>query len=461
MQTKKDRVQAYQTLVGRMSAALLLGDTNYSEAPARRALIGLVFGVVLALLIGVAFWVYGLINPGGNMAWKKPNVILVEKESGARFVYQHGFLVPVRNHASAMLLQGAGAKVESISRASLSELERGQTIGIENAPDPLPAASALVSTPWLLCLPHTGGVDVQGTGLMSMNANPEAAGGASTRPLAENEYMWVGSTKGEQYVVLRDTKYRLTEPLVAVALGLGTSTPPAAPDAWLAALPNGQDVAPASIPDQGRKGARVGNQDRSVGTVFRQVAGNGTENFAVLRTDGLAPLSRTEAALLQAKNGQTVADIDTATMASVPRSGDDSLTKRLPDLLAAKPIPTGKRAFCLRQRPYGTQVVSQAVTTERNYAYLGMNDRVGAYLRQGTGLLAASVPAPTAKGAKPDRFLITDQGFKYQLANDDAISALGYAGITPQPVSAEVLAQIPSGPLLSRAAVGVLEKGRG
>ena len=52
-----------------MSAALLLGDTNYSEAPARRALMGLTFGVMLALLIGVAFWVYGLINPGGNTAW--------------------------------------------------------------------------------------------------------------------------------------------------------------------------------------------------------------------------------------------------------------------------------------------------------------------------------------------------------------------------------------------------------
>src|SRR5690349_18323694 len=156
-----------------MSSALLLGDTNYSEAPARRALMGMVLGVVLALLIGVAFWVYGLINPGGNMAWKKPNAILVEKESGARFVYEQGQLVPVLNHASAMLLKGAGAKVESISRASLGALERGRPIGIPDAPDPVPPASSLMAGHWLLCLPRSGGVEVDGTGLMSMNADPD------------------------------------------------------------------------------------------------------------------------------------------------------------------------------------------------------------------------------------------------------------------------------------------------
>lgn len=460
MQTKKDRVHAYQTLVGRMSAALLLGDTNYSETPARRALVGLVLGLVLALLVGVGFWVYGLINPGGNTVWRKPGVVLVEKESGARFVYQQGVLVPIRNHASALLLQGTGAKIETISRASLAGLERGQTVGIDGAPDPLPAPRSLVTTPWLLCLPRTGGVEVQGTGLMSMNANPDAVNGATTTPLGENEHMWVGSPDGKQYVLLRSVKLRLAEPLVAVVLGFGAGTPPTAPQAWLDAMPNGPDIAPAVVPEQGRT-VRMEDGSQQVGTVFRQAAVTGAENFAVLRADGLAPVSRTEAALMLARSGRSAVEITAASMAAAPRSGDDSLTRRIPDLLATTPAPTGERAFCLRQVPSGATVVSEAVTTGRTSAWFGMNDRVGPYLKPGSGMLVASVPAPTGAGTKPDRFLITDQGIKYRLADDDAISALGFGGITPQPLPAAVLAQIPSGPLLSRAAVGVLEKGRG
>ncbi|MFI5735660.1 type VII secretion protein EccB [Kribbella sp. NPDC051587] len=450
MQTKKDRVHAYQTLVGRMGAALLLGDTNYGEVPARRALFGLIFGVVFALFIGVAVWVYGLINPGGNVAWKQPGVVIVEKESGARFVYRDGVLVPVRNQASAMLLQGAGAKVKSVSRSSLKDVERARGIGIENAPDPLPAANALVTTPWLLCLPATGGVVVPGSGLMSMNANPDAS---STR-LSESEYFWVASPRGEQYVVLQGVKLHLDGPAVAVALGLGTAKPPTAPDAWLAALPDGPSVAPAVIPGNGT--ASVGGTSYPIGTVFQQGS-----NFVVLRRDGLAAVSRTEASLLQVAHGRGAVAIDAAALAAAPRSADDSLTKRLPDLLSMRSTPTGQRAFCLRQEPQGAAVISQAVTTERRFAWFGMSAEIGPYLKQGTGLLAASVPAPTAKGAKPDRYLITDQGLKFRLYDDAAISALGYGGVVPQPVAASVLAAMPEGPVLSRAAVGVFEKGQG
>lgn len=457
MQTKRDHVHAYQALVGRMSAALMLGDTNYSEPPARRALLGLVFGLVLALLIGVACWVYGLINPGGSTVWKKPNVILVEKESGARFVYQRGVLVPVLNHASALLVQGADAKVESVSQASLRDLERGQPIGIDDAPDPVPARGSLSGTHWLLCLPRTGGAEVPGAGPMSMNLNPDAP----SRPIGEQEYLWVAAPDGQQYVVWAGQKLRFAAPFVAVALGLGTGTPPVASPEWLAALPDGPEVGAATITDQGRRNVRIGDTDHPVGTVFRQVAGNGKESFSVLRADGLAPLSATEAALLQTRSGKPVVEISAALIASSPRSSDDSLTKRIPDLLTAKPVPVGERAFCLRQEPHGVNIVSQVVTVERLYAWIGMSDQIGPYLKPSTGVLAASVPAPTTAGAKPDRYLITDRGRKYRLADDEAVKALGFGGVTPVPIAAGVLAQIPSGPLLSRAAVGVSEKGRG
>ncbi|GLY54504.1 type VII secretion protein EccB [Lentzea sp. NBRC 102530] len=453
MQTKKDHVHAYQTLVGRMSAALLLGDTNYSEAPARRALSGLVFGLVVALLVGVGFWVYGLISPGGSTAWKKPNAILVEKESGTRFVYNDGTLFPVANHASAMLLKGSGATVETISRASLSGLRRGAPIGIPNAPDPVPPANSLVTTPWLLCLPQTAGIG--GAGEMSLNADP----GATSTALGEDEYLWVEDGSGRQYFVWSGRKLPLASALVPIALGAGAGTPPTAPAAWLSSLPDGPEIGPAPVQSSGT--AQIAGQARQVGTVFRQTAGNGTESFVVLRSDGLAPLSRTEAVLLTVAKGKTAVDLDVAAMTAAPRSADTSLTKRIPDLVTAKSVAAGDRAFCLRQESRGTVFSSVPVTTEREFAGAGMNARTGAYLGPGSGLLVASSPLQTGTGAKPDRFLITDRGFKYRLADDEAVSALGFGGAAVRPMAAEVLAQIPSGPVLSRSAAAVVERGRG
>ncbi|KJK33674.1 hypothetical protein UK23_45155, partial [Lentzea aerocolonigenes] len=272
---------------------------------------------------------------------------------------------------------------------------------------------------------------------------------------------WVASPEGQQYVVWANQKLRLTDPLVPLALGLGGGKPPVAAPAWLSSLPDGPEVGPAVIPQQGKQNVSVGGTPRPVGTVFRHVAGNGAENFSVLREEGLAPVSRTEAVLLQAKNGGAAVEIGSEVLASAPHSDDDSLVKRVPDLLAAKPVPAGERAFCLRQQPVGVDVASQAVTVDRADAGFGMNERIGVRAKPGTGVLAASVPAPKGPGAKPDRYLITDRGLKYRLADDDSISALGFGGVAPVPVAAGVLAQIPNGPALSRGAVGVSVKGRG
>lgn len=62
MQTQRDHVHAYAFQAGRLSAALLTGEASYLEAPARRAKTGLVLGLVVALLIGAGFFLYGLIR---------------------------------------------------------------------------------------------------------------------------------------------------------------------------------------------------------------------------------------------------------------------------------------------------------------------------------------------------------------------------------------------------------------
>ncbi|MGO1056144.1 type VII secretion protein EccB [Crossiella sp. CA198] len=61
MQTQKDHVEAYQFMMGRMSASLVLGDPSLLEVPARRAWTGFLAGIGITFLIGLGFFLYGLI----------------------------------------------------------------------------------------------------------------------------------------------------------------------------------------------------------------------------------------------------------------------------------------------------------------------------------------------------------------------------------------------------------------
>ncbi|QFZ18582.1 type VII secretion protein EccB [Saccharothrix syringae] len=449
MQTQRDHLHAYQTMVGRMSSALLLGDTSHGEPPARRALFGLVMGVVLALLIAVGFGVYGLIKPGGSQAWKKPGAILVEEETGATYVHRGGVLVPVLNQASALLLVGGGAHVETIKRASLAGLDRGPEVGIVGAPEAVPDRGSLVTGPWLLCLAASGG----GMGV-------DLVPGAGTVRAGADRHLWVAAADGTQYVVWDDRKHRLADETVPVALGLGAGPPVTAPTAWLDALPDGPEVGAARVDGDGKAGPRVADAPHRVGDLFEHDTSSGPQHF-VLRADGLAPLSRTESALVQAKLGRAATRLDTAALAAAPRSADDSLVSRLPDLATTKALVEAggpDRALCLEQRPSGARVLSELVTADPGHRPAEATaDRAATRLGPASGVLAAAVPV--ADGRKPLRYLITDQGVKYPLADDESVAALGYGGVTPVPVGTAVLAAVPTGPVLARSAVAVVQKG--
>ena len=96
-------------MVGRLSSALVLGDPSGAEVPGRRALTGLMFGILIPVLVMAGFGVYGWIVPGGSKAYREPGLILVEKETGNRYVYVDGMLRPTPDLPAALLWQGAGA----------------------------------------------------------------------------------------------------------------------------------------------------------------------------------------------------------------------------------------------------------------------------------------------------------------------------------------------------------------
>jgi type VII secretion protein EccB len=433
MQTQKDHLHAYQTLVGRMSSALLRGDTAHGEQPAQRSKLGLVLGLVLALLAATGFWVYGLIKPGGNTRWRVKGTVIVEKETGNRYVYLGGELLPVLNQASLYLLLGSAAPVVSVSRASLAGATRGAPVGIPGAPDELPPAGSLVRGGWLLCLTSVSG---------TMVLDAPAAGRATPPP--GGTYQWVADDSGRQYLIWHDRKLPIQDDTVPPALGLPAGPPPVAPYAWLDSLPTAPAVGAPAIPGYGQPGPRVGGRPHRVGDLLFQANANGTRRDYVVLADGVAPVGPTDFALLQAKRGGAAAPVVAADLVAAARSA--STVDQTPDLLPAKPS-AGR--FCVRQRPQGTDLRVDTVRYDE-----GDPERA-VVLAPATGLYVASVPVPAGPGRKPDRYLITDQGIRYLMSDDQTITALGYGGVEPLPMPAEVLATLRTGPVLSRSALGV------
>lgn len=455
MQTQRDHVHAYRFLMGRMSSSLVLGDPASAEVPARRAVVGIIIGLVLALLIAIGFGVYGFLVPGGNTEWQVDGAIIVEEETGTRFINVGGVLHPTLNYASAKLLQGpdASSEVTSLSQASLTGAPRGVPVGIPDAPQVLPQPENLVGSHWLTCLPGSVGDTEADSTELSVNFDPAVP----AEPLPPDRYVLVQSAEGSQYLLWGGAKYRVADPTVPVALGMATVQPVPAPQPWLDALPDGPALAPAAIDGAGTRGPAVGTGAHRVGQLFEQRAANGDVQLFVLRDDGLAPLSQTEFLLLDAAEGsREPIRIDAAAVASAPRSADRSLTRRLPELSAARWQDRGANAICLRQVPAGERVASQVVFAGPDVA-VGQGGGTGVHLRPGTGVVVAAVPVPHGR-RMPDRYLITD-GEKYLLPDDDSMRALGYSGVPVRPMANDLLDTVPSGPALSRAAASASEKG--
>ncbi|MFE0590093.1 type VII secretion protein EccB [Micromonospora echinospora] len=445
MQTQRDHVHAHSFMTGRLSSALVEGDPTSAQIPGQRALTGLLIGIIVVLLVGAGFAVYGWLVPGGSRAYRQAGAILVEKESGDRYVYRNGRLHPTSNLTSAMLVQGPSAAVKLISRNSLKDLPRGPEIGIADAPQSVPAVNALVRGPWLVCLPGSV-VDRPGAGL-GVNLDP----GAAATPLAGNTFTVVRDPGGVTFLLAGPVKFPVADASVLVALGAANARVAVAPAAWLDRLPTGVTLGPARIPGAGTPGPRVAGRVHPVGTLFRQQPAAGKEQIFVLRPDGLAPVSRMEFVLATVRGGGAPVTLDAAGVAGAPRSGDRTLTERLPDLTGHQWQDLGGRVLCLRQRPVdGERVASEVVFADRPASGVGDDGTTRVLTRPGSGMTVTPVPKASIAA---EVVLISDRGIAYRLADQDTVSSLKLSSAPAVPFPRDLLAVVPQGPVLSRTAV--------
>ena len=455
MQSRRDQLQAHLFVVGRLSSALLRAEPDAPQTPLRRFTVGTLTGLIVAIIVAVGFAIYGFIVPGGKNTWKNAGTLIVEKETGTRYVFVDGELRPVVNFTSAKLILGTSMRVMSVSRNSLANVPHGLPVGIESAPDFLPNGKKLNALNWQVCAtlkPNRSGAEQPFTTL-------HVRDNGSGAPLPEGTALVVVGRDGTAYLIWENRRMRIRNAATLDALGYGAARRWRVGAAWLNALPAGPDLRAPEIPGLGNPGPTIDGKATRVGQLFEVTGAVTGDQFYVLRADGLSALTPTGAALVLGEpntakaypDGRVVTrEISASGLANTPRSAVASTNVALP----ATPPPaarfTGTQVPCLdlrvgagievRVTMDSPPVTGSAPNTSGGSSASALADQIA--VSPGSGLLISAQPAPGV--ANGTLYLLVDTGVRYPLPGD-ARQLLGYDGTPAVEVPTPLLGLVPAG----------------
>ncbi|WP_455356644.1 type VII secretion protein EccB [Streptomyces sp. SYSU K217416] len=469
MQSKRDQVQAHMFVMGRLTSGMLRADPDAPESPQGRTNRGVVIGVVIAVLLSAGSFVLGLLKPGTKDSWRTAGTLVVNRDTGSRYLYLEGRLRPVRNYASARLLAGADMKAVAVGSGSLRGTPHGSPVGISGAPDALPGSADLDTGPWQVC---------SGSGTGSTGTTVAVGAPADATGLPTGQGMLVTGPDKAGYLLWRGSKLRLDEDSRArEALGYGSTPRLAVSAAFLNALPSGPDLRAPGHLGMGQDGPSLGGRQSRIGQVFRVTVPGSAERYYLLRKEGLAPLTATGAALVLG-DPETREKVYRGKAAMVPTLGADVLSAHLapgageraedPDLPPAPPqaVALGEdRTVCVRVEPgeRGPRIsvaltqtgilgpASQAPPEGLTPACMPVGTIT---VRPGGGSLVRALGASGSK-VGTTVYLVTDTGMKYRVGTADALGALGYSQNQARGLPAPLLAMLPTGPDLTKEAAAL------
>ncbi|WP_447002029.1 type VII secretion protein EccB [Saccharothrix isguenensis] len=442
MYDRREQVQAHSFLVGRLDSAVLRADPDAAERPVRRTSTGVLGGIAIAVLVVAGVLVAGLLTGKGGDKWREPGALVVDEDTGNRYLLAGGRLRPVLNYASARLALGKDLKVVKVGADDLAGTPQGAPVGILGAPDSLPSAGG--APPWTACATTAK----SGPGIaLTIGQAPGVREAPADRAVLVR-------AAGELHLVWRDRRFRVTAPWAPRALGLDPGTALEVDETWITVFAAGPDLGAPKL-RRGGAGPVVGGRPTTSGQLVSVPDAVGAADFVVAPT-GLVPVTATVAALVAADPdaerlpvleitpaqlaGQAVlpapswqAELPPEPPSPVALDGDSACARWAGDTatLVVAPPPAGPA------RTAGQPGVTRDGRTA---------DRVE--ITPGSGLLARTRAAPGVPGVGVH--LITESGAKYPVASADAAAALGLPVDSATTVPADLLALLPTGPVLDR-----------
>ncbi|NBE99236.1 type VII secretion protein EccB [Nonomuraea sp. KC401] len=457
MQTQKDLYQAHRLMQQRLGLALLQAEPDVPETPMRRHNVATFCGIIVGVLIMAAFGIWGLLSPGNATKLEEPGRLLVEEETGAKYVYsqEQQRLLPVANYVSALLLlDTSNFEVRSVSAASLAKYPRGPLVGIAGAPDSLPEKDKLVKGPWSVCV--TEAPDASGTPVPYVTL----VGGTKVGGTPVGAGALVVTDGNQSWVIWNDTRMKVNDSGVRAL----NARPKKVPPTWVNAIPPGPDFLPPKVSDLGRKVRGPSGGRAAIGQVYTvQGVSGAAARWYVLLSDGLAPITLTQATLLledpaiKRAYGKQVAkplEIDAAT-ANSKTSRQNLAVSGLPTTLP-KVVPSSsplcsvyadtQNGSARAKVTVGGSMTIPPPSTRGDQEHF---DQV--LLPAGAAALGGLLPGDGQKGSVQTYFLLSDQGRKYPLTSADQINKLGYGADDVAPMPGNLVHLLPEGPTLDPA----------
>lgn len=478
MASRLDELHGHQYTTQRVVNALVRLDPDPGRKPSR-AILPVLVGLVVTALVMVAVPIWGELS-GHNAPsdLRDTSSVLVEKESGAQFVYTKADdqLHPVLNYTSGLLVSdGDGGDPVMVNRRRLAELRQdsgiaiGATLGIEGAPNALPRPDDLTRDPWQVCTRAGDQTDVF-VGAGSVHDGHVLAGPSATGPgealLVKGPVgsdPGIGADQAPVYLIFQNHKLSLRgSSATRTALGWSAEQAQSVSAAFLNTVPLGPDLVAPAI-------AGIGTRSRAVPDVVGRrywAPGNGNaKQWAVVLRDRVEPITDVQQHLLSTTPGVGEAvEVSIADFARLPGIGlpvTDQPPAGLPTLVpnlatmstaACAEVPDATAGVASIQVDPAMVAAAPAVkvTTDPAVGTGDVASRIGVLF--GHGVLVRSAASPTAPAGSGAISIITDSGIRYPVPDQASLTKLGYGTTTPFAVPSTLVDLFPVGPPLSISA---------
>ncbi|GHH44107.1 type VII secretion protein EccB [Lentzea cavernae] len=456
MASKHDQLHAHQFSAQRVTSALVTRETDPEQPPFRRPGNAVFGGIAIAVIALAGAGVYGIINPGGNLAWQDGRSVIVEKETGTRYVYVDQRLHPVMNYASALLAMDQHAPTLSVSRDSLSGVPRGPRIGIPDAPDSLPGPDSLLTDGWTLCSQPEADQAGTVTPRSALLVGRQSQGGV---PLGEEAVLADVQETGARYLVHKGYRHLIDKADVpAVGIALGATPPVRVAPAVIEAIPQGASLGPIPVADMGKP---AGFGSYLAGQLLAVTTSSGVRHH-LAETGRLRPITELQFDIQRAHQ-MTAAAYPGAEPKALPMGLSEAGTTPQMPLAAPKAgdPPSVRPEFarggdtstlCLT---FGAGASVPSVTLDPPMPRIDPLTSTPRQTDRGAVLAdrvlvpaghAALVEAVATPDAPRGTFLVvTDQGLAFPLAEPKVVEVLGFAGAKPVRMPAGLVSRIPSG----------------
>lgn len=393
-------------------AALTRGDSLDLEEVPRRPNAALLGGLVFALLIAAGSAGAAFVTGRAPDGWRADGALVLDRQTGARFVADGGLLRPAPTLTSA-LLAGARSEPVLVPHEHVAGAPLGAGLPGEGMPERPPSLPER-ATGFLACVGSSGSIDV--------------FTGAPRRSALAAEGLLVRTDAVAEVVLVVGRRAHPTSAPALAALGYTEGQVRVVPQEWLDLVPTGDSLTLLSVtavdPTSGVPG---------VGVEGEVVAATGSGRHFLVADGAVSPLVNRTSELLAPAPVRTVPESVLLTAPAGPPVGVLDAPEEPPTVPAREDVVVP----CVRSSDGAVELgqsVADAGTRPSAPRRLDTRDdrdlSVTWHFQPGFGALVGpqdlDVPVEAGEQRRSGGIRIVADGVGHEFADDEALRALGY-----------------------------------